>query len=1531
MMKILTGKRKSMRTFIAIVCLLFANVAYSQYTLTWTLLSNKNLTTATGADASFVTSGAMVPGAVFGPASHNTDGYLCSIPSGNWPDVPTDGLHMDFPFSPNGNVDLLLSTITLTAKTSGSSGNNLISLAYQVNGTGPWIPFGTAQTATSGGTSNLNFGAVNTKFYATNTYTIRMYVYAAGASTTSSRTVRIKNVVFGGTVINPAGTQPTVVTSTATLTGTGRYTANATGSVTAGTLLVTTSGVVWGTSTNPTIALSTKTTNGPTGSGPINSAITGLTAGTTYYVRAYATSESGNTIYGNQLSFTTNPPVAPIVTTAPITNILSNKATSGGDVTDSGGVGVTARGIVWKAGSNPTLADFSASAGSGSGPFVSQLKGLTPSTNYCVRAYATNSVGTSYGNEQCFTTAPPTPVLVTSTQFLNMGSVVVGTNAAYQSYILSGSVLSPAGGTITITAPAGFTVSLSSGSGFASTITVPYSGGTLPPTTIYVGFTPTLYGSYSGTITHSGGGAIPINIDNVNVAGIGIQSLGDVSNTGTDFWVGYGFQALMGGSNGQDMVLYLSSRQDAIVTVDIPGTGYTATYNVQANVALATSPLPKTGVFDARLNSTGTLNRAIHVYSNGVPVAVWAHIYANSSSGATMVLPTNSWGSDYTALTTGGLTNNSLPHSFFFVMASEDNTIVDITPSADITATSGGTTALYPAGLTFSVTLNKGQVFNALGKLITSTNGADLTGSKIKARDCKKIALFTGNGRVLLTVGGCSLTNGGSDNFIQQMFPKAAWGSKYLTVPFRDMEAGFYRVVVSDPATVVKLNGTVVPSSSLINNFYYHIETDTTNLIESDKPVMVAQYCASNSCAGTGLTQHPSTGANGDPEMVILSPVQQAISDVTVYSASAYNIQHNYINVVVKNSGVASFQLDGVSVSAMFVPHQQDPLYSYAVFTDLPGGVSHRLTSAEPFNAIAYGFSTNSTNESYGYNAGTYLKDLSTKMILGNPYLTNGNAVTCKNTPVKFRVALPLAPADIISLSWSFNSNPNIAPNTPVVINSPVTSDSTFIVDGNTFYVYSLSGSYAFNAVGTYPVKVSANATSADGCVGIKDYSFDIVVKENVTPDFTGALNICQGGNVTLNDASNGNGSVVNGWRWDFGDASPVVTTQNVTHTYPVANSYPVKLRAINDIGCFAEVIKTVQVDAPPVAAFTAGTPRCVNVPVTFTNNSTTVSGTIVRWTWNFGDGSPVVVATTGATQPHTYATPNTYTVTLQVQTAIGCVSTVSSQNITIYKTAADFNINATPTCVNTNVTFTDASSGGGSPLSAWQWNFGPAGTSTSQNPAAVSFATAGSVNITLTATSAAGCIATVTKPVVVQTPLTAPVINCVDSSFNQVTFGWTAVAGAASYQVSTNGTTFSNPSSGATGTTHTVTGLTPSTTVALTVRAQGSIACQQSVATVACHTSLPQLEVFIPNTFTPNGDGRNDVLKVYNNYLKSMNMKVFNQWGELIFTSTDINKGWDGYGKGKMQPVGVYIYIVQVVLQDGTVVNKKGSVNLIR
>lgn len=88
---------------------------------------------------------------------------------------------------------------------------------------------------------------------------------------------------------------------------------------------------------------------------------------------------------------------------------------------------------------------------------------------------------------------------------------------------------------------------------------------------------------------------------------------------------------------------------------------------------------------------------------------------------------------------------------------------------------------------------------------------------------------------------------------------------------------------------------------------------------------------------------------------------------------------------------------------------------------------------------------------------------------------------------------------------------------------------------------------------------------------------------------------------------------------------------------------------------------------------------------------------------------------------------------------------------------------------------------------------------------------------------------------------------------------------------------------------------------------------------------------VFIPNTFTPNSDGKNDEFKVYGNNIQQVDLRIFNQWGQQIFESKDQNRGWNGTVNGQLQPIGVYMYTVRIYMNDGTVTNKKGSLNLVR
>ena len=195
---------------------------------------------------------------------------------------------------------------------------------------------------------------------------------------------------------------PTVITTA--VNSVAQTIATCGGNVTSdGGATVTARGVCWSTSQNPTTADS-HTSDG-SGTGSFTSSLTGLTSSTTYYVRAYATNSAG-TSYGNEVSFTTTASAqVPSATTAAVSNVTETSATCGGNVTSDGGATVTARGVCWSTSQNPTTADSHTSDGSGTGSFASNLTGLTANTTYYVRAYATNSAGTTYGNEVSFTTA----------------------------------------------------------------------------------------------------------------------------------------------------------------------------------------------------------------------------------------------------------------------------------------------------------------------------------------------------------------------------------------------------------------------------------------------------------------------------------------------------------------------------------------------------------------------------------------------------------------------------------------------------------------------------------------------------------------------------------------------------------------------------------------------------------------------------------------------------------------------------------------------------------------------------------------------------------------------------------------------------------------------------------------------------------------------------------------------------------------------------------------------------------------------
>jgi hypothetical protein len=221
-------------------------------------------------------------------------------------------------------------------------------------------------------------------------------------------------VAYGNELTFKTLTVPTVTTDSIAASANG-ISASGGGEIIAdGGAGVTNQGICWSIGHNPTTSLATKTTYDPRTGNTFDSKLTGLKPATTYYVRAYAVNNQG-TGYGQEIAFTT-PAIAPTITTTYTTIISKTSVVTGGNITDNGGALVTKRGVLWSTNASfipDTVSVNKTSDGTGSGSFTSTITGMSMSLTYYVRAYATNSAGTSYGNQVSVTIFPTAPRLIT--------------------------------------------------------------------------------------------------------------------------------------------------------------------------------------------------------------------------------------------------------------------------------------------------------------------------------------------------------------------------------------------------------------------------------------------------------------------------------------------------------------------------------------------------------------------------------------------------------------------------------------------------------------------------------------------------------------------------------------------------------------------------------------------------------------------------------------------------------------------------------------------------------------------------------------------------------------------------------------------------------------------------------------------------------------------------------------------------------------------------------------------------------------
>jgi gliding motility-associated-like protein len=596
---------------------------------------------------------------------------------------------------------------------------------------------------------------------------------------------------------------------------------------------------------------------------------------------------------------------------------------------------------------------------------------------------------------------------------------------------------------------------------------------------------------------------------------------------------------------------------------------------------------------------------------------------------------------------------------------------------------------------------------------------------------------------------------------MQQSFPPNAWGKKYLTVPTALLPGNQFRIAVKDLNTIVRRNGVRIFPGSLIqksaNYGYYEISSNSPELIESDQPIMVAQYISSSTMVERVINlqgdialfqqsicnNDPNTGILGDPEMIYLSPIEQTINKVTINSTSNNAIKNNrhYLNLVIHKDGIIpgkKFLLDGNPIIQAPTVHPFDPNYVYFQI-NLPRAGSHTIEADSGFNAIAYGFGD---YESYGYNAGTNVNDLNQFISVQNEFASVPFPSTCKGAPFKFSITLPYQP---IKLNWKFNnttgflkkSDGSNAIDTSITnVGNPIAPDDMIPSPTDPtrmLFVYRLPAPYSFALNGDFPVKIVVEYASGsnNGCTGEQEIDYDVRVFEPPSTKLNALSTGCVNENLQLTAINTLEQDVDPlKYLWEINGMSSETITAAKDSILKTEGLKNIRLRLITNIGCVSQYVDTtIYVSAKPKIDFLPDDVRCIGKAFVLTDKSIPGSNStfskLTTWQWEADDiKENQTNISTNFTK--TYDVKDA-TIKLLVSSSTGCLDSLSKP-IKIYPNPLiDFELPEScvkdiSSFVGNLVTIEDNRN-----LSKFEWNFGNPGSS-NQYPNIISINSADTV-----------------------------------------------------------------------------------------------------------------------------------------------------------------------------------------------------------
>lgn len=371
------------------------------------------------------------------------------------------------------------------------------------------------------------------------------------------------------------------------------------------------------------------------------------------------------------------------------------------------------------------------------------------------------------------------------------------------------------------------------------------------------------------------------------------------------------------------------------------------------------------------------------------PITVTALSQSNVSTDASAISPLSSLGTNtqyrvmanYPSLISDG-------YSSFIIVASHDNTMITINPSVDIAdrpniATTG--TLAHTANVPYTITLNKGETYQAQSLSGTNNASGDLTGTLVESvNDCHPFMLF----------GGTTYSNipsGSQDHLYNQITPNHELGQEYLLAPFYEAVNYQYRVLATEDNTTVNISGVTGAITLNAGQYFTGDANNETRRITADKNIAVAQFMKSGNFNGA------STNI-GDPSMVMINPQNQTVNTFSYIpldmNALPTTPTTHALTIIVPSTGTNTVYLDNVLLpTSDFQIFSALPTYSYAIKEVSVGG--HNISSSEGIVVYAYGLKI---QESYAFSSGFSAQNTLADFTISDMRVNIGTAIDFSGT-----------------------------------------------------------------------------------------------------------------------------------------------------------------------------------------------------------------------------------------------------------------------------------------------------------------------------------------------------------------------------------------------------------------------------------------------------------------------------------------------------------------------------------------------------